>query len=251
MGDTVRILTAIMLLSIGAGCTPFYASLFSDNSGESETNALLLTVLTSDRSSGNSDPSIQLRLFLTARQPDGDLQSSSEPACALITDSAQRADCYCSNDPMNPDPLATFKAMIVGGNRIATTGTCSKSSCPGQQDWVLHPLALYRSLSGERIFLTDATSLFDPGNGILNPLTFQGNGGASTEFWSGLSTNWSNAGNNCNGWTDGTPSGRGTVGRSTFADERFLSFDSNVACENVHGPGGSKVSRLLCVEQAL
>lgn len=247
-------LIALLLLGAGARCTPFYASMFSDSSAEGETNALLLAVLAPDNGGSSSSPltesSIQLRLFLTAKQPDGDLQFGGQPACAIILDAAQRADCYCANDPMNPDTSATFKAMIVGGNRTATTGSCSESSCPGQQDWVLHPRAQYRSLSGDRIFATDATALFDATSGIQNPLTFQGNGGASTEFWSGLSSNWSNAANNCNGWTNGTPLGKGTVGRSTYADQRFISYDSNVACENNHGPGGSKVSRLLCVEQA-
>ena len=187
-------------------------------------------------------------VYLTTSKPDGDMRFGGESICDYSSSNPiERADCYCMLDSNNPSPIgSTFKALLVGGSRIATEDPDCGGGCTNQSDWVLEPYGNYRDEGGTIIFATDSSPIFDPDN----PLQLQNKlryGMASAEFWTGVDPTWTESGSNCSDWNNGG-AGSGQTGRSTSLNGQFLAHASNRPCENNGGPGGGKVSRLLCVQ---
>ena len=252
---SMRVLTITVILSMATllNCSPFYAAILGSGSESSEENALLFTLLGPGGVNSGDSPEVPLvpsdyLVYLTTSQPDGDMRFGGEPTCDYTSSNPiERADCYCMLDSNNPSPItSTFKAMIVGGTRIATDDADCGAGCTNQADWVLEPYGNYKDEGGTTIFVTSSTPIFDPNNGLelQNSIRY---GMASAEFWTGIDSDWTGSSDNCTSWNKGGP-GSGQTGRSTSLNGQFLAHASNRPCDNNGGPGGSKVSRLLCVE---
>lgn len=233
-------------------CTPFYAALLGADSGPSDAAAALLALQpgssASESPAETGEQTRGPRIFLTASQPLGDM-SGAFSTCTSLSNPIERADCICANDSRRPDQEATFKAVLAGGSRVATTGTCVDSTCPGRQDWVLAPGTTYRSTEGLAIFSTDASALFNANSDIHNPLLFDGSGGTATQYWSGLFADWTKNSSNCLDWDDATATQFGAVGQTGSVNQSFIDASGAVSCANDAGPAGAPVSRLLCAEQ--
>ncbi|TGM01524.1 DUF1554 domain-containing protein [Leptospira jelokensis] len=102
----------------------------------------------------------------------------------------------------------------------------------GQIDWVLKPNASYfRQNRTDLIATTNNVSLFT--FNLLLPIS-----GSSSTAWTGINPNWTNNGNNCDGWTvTGTNGYGGDTGSSTSTALGFNSF------------GCTSGLLLYCVEQ--
>lgn len=112
------------------------------------------------------------------------------------------ADLYCSTKCGGK-----FKAMVAAEGRVA-----SKLPYAGKEgSWVVEPYtAYYRWQGGPLVFVTGAEGLLGVANGadapLINPI-------GAESAWTGLKPDWTNAEQNCMGWSKVDPNNHGMVGK--------------------------------------
>ncbi len=163
-----------------------------------------------------------LRILVTSADYNGALGGVSGADAKCVMDAA---------NPMGPGN-GSWKALLVGGGRVA----CSTAYCSGGSaeniDWVLKPNTYYIRPDGSAIGNTDPAGIFVfPLNSPIADLT-------TTFAWTGLAFDWK-IGTTCSGWTDNT-SITGDKGQVDKNDAQAIHFAS-ATC------GTSQ--RLYCVEQ--
>lgn len=136
----------------------------------------------------------------------------------------------------------TFKAMISDGvTRVAATSAFDPSEA---KDWVLHPYTAYLNPSLQLVSVTGPIPLLgvvpnaDPNLPNLQlPLKNPINNGEVT-VWTGLTSEWLSATNNCGKWK--LLNGLGKAGNSSDKTN-FLTGAGDILCQ--------KPSGLICVQQ--
>lgn len=112
------------------------------------------------------------------------------------------ADLYCTTK-CGP----TYKAMVAAEGRVASMAPYAGK----EASWVVEPYtAYYRWMGGPLVFMTGEEGLLGVVKGadapLINPI---GNESA----WTGLKTDWTNAGENCMGWMKADANNKGMVGK--------------------------------------
>lgn len=189
-------------------------------------------LLAAPQSDQDAGPGIK-RIFLTQASTDGDFSDLGGGT------PIENIDAFCASDANNPDPGATWKAMIHAGASGGRRGPCSTSYCSGgateHVDWVLSTNTEYRRADGVTVIgrTRPDLALFDFGAGDLDA-SFASSGGT---YWSGIATDWRED-SNCSKWIDS-----GGVGR--LGDAGATSIFA------VSAPGFlcSADRAILCVEQ--
>ncbi|MCB1138798.1 MAG: DUF1554 domain-containing protein, partial [Leptospiraceae bacterium] len=151
----------------------------------------------------------------------------------------ENIDAFCQADSNNPDPGATFKAMVHAGASGGRRGPCSTSNCSGgateHVDWVLAADTEYRRIDGTLVGRTMPTlGLFDFSGGDLSAPFKQ----SGSNYWTGMAMDWTPA-SNCSLWINF--GGSGTVADSSALDSFAISAGAGLPC-NFPLP-------VLCVEQ--
>jgi hypothetical protein len=185
------------------------------------TGALSLLTLGCDEEKDNNSSLLILvglgggpkRMFLTAVTDNGNLGGIAG------------ADAMCMNDSNKP----------AGGRWKAMMGSTDRSAVP-LNNWVLKPNTQYTRTDGTIIGTTNNDSVFIiPVDGSITD-DYQA-------YWTGLNSDWTNATNNCSGWTianvDAIPIGQ--YGESNETNDHML-YAGGSFCGNVTFP-------ILCVEQ--
>jgi len=155
------------------------------------------------------------------------------------------ADAICNNSVYKPACSGSYKAFLVGTVRVA----CTTSNCGGgpseHTDWVFTANTTYYAPDGTTsILTTDANALPATIHAQLGDyLTPTYNNGS---HWSGLNGDWTNSGDDCSNWSDGT--GGDTTELGDFGTS------GSPASVTDYTSGGSKncddsLSNILCVEQ--
>ncbi|MCB1177446.1 MAG: DUF1554 domain-containing protein, partial [Leptospiraceae bacterium] len=168
------------------------------------------------------------RIFITNNAYTGNLGGKSG------------ADEKCNSDPNHPGDGSLFKAMLAS-NPISNSEdrkACSSPNCTNSAqnlDWVFQFNTAYNKLqSNEYVFLTNAA-------GIIENYNFYSSVDLSqNHIWTGLDSDWTNAGDNCNDWTDSSSSFNGTTGNSITGSGSFHS--NEISSCNIP-------KAILCVEQ--
>lgn len=168
------------------------------------TVALVTVGLTACSSGGSSNQNsvgrgcTTCRTFIASPGGDGDLGgiAGADEICE-----AQKTD------------DGTYKALIVDG-----VNRSSPLASGGAKDWVLYPNTTYvGTMDSIIVGTTNANAVFDTlSEGIgasPPPFTF-----APPASWTGLKSDWTTSGDNCNGWTSADPAANGAVGLNGETD---------------------------------
>jgi len=133
------------------------------------------------------------------------------------------ADNLCRNDAANPMGSGNgfWKALIsMTGARVAcTTSDCSGSGAAEHLDWVLKANTPYTRADGTPIGATNANGVFV--GTLVNSVATN-----AVVVFTGLTSNWVVAGDNCSGWS--SPS-IGFNGQTGLGDQTGILWFSNTA----------------------
>ena len=141
------------------------------------------------------------------------------------------ADTLCNSTALS----GTYKAMIVGGGRVA----CTTADCSGgvgeHTDWVLAANTQYTRTNWTVIGTSDS-------KGLLPATLTNAISTAAVTVWTGLAADWTNSGNDCSSWTDATIGFSGNTGdASSVTTTTVIAGGGALTCDNNY--------KLICVEQ--
>ena len=170
------------------------------------------------------------KIFLTAAIFTGNLNANHTIAFA---------DSACMTDTNFPG-TGTYKALLADQTRTAcTSANCLQGGISEHLDWVLLPETTYlRSNGTTEIFTTNTEGVlnFSIGNTMLNPFDT-----TVTDFWSGLSSDWTTNNKNCTNLITLAAKDRGSRGSTNSILLQAISNTPAVAC--------TQTLPILCVEQ--
>lgn len=143
--------------------------------------------------------------------------------------------CNDADDANMPNAALTYKAMIVSSTtrRACSTGNCSGGTSE-HIDWALDINKTYLRGDGTTLIgTTNEGGIFEfPIENSFDPL--------NNSIWTGLSFEWTNAGNTCTAWTSNSSGVSGRIAGSGFTHDAAISF-SNSTCDIPR--------RIYCVSQ--
>lgn len=146
------------------------------------------------------------------------------------------ADTLCNSDAGKPLGSGTYKAMIVTALVRVACLTSNCSAGPTEHlDWIFQPNTTYYQNDGVTPIATTN------GNGLMPGIFTNSVSPSSSEYWTGLSSVWTTALNNCANWTTGAA--QSTGGGFTPNNTTGLFTDSLGAASC------ATARKLLCVQQ--
>ncbi|MBK8393748.1 MAG: DUF1554 domain-containing protein [Leptospiraceae bacterium] len=146
------------------------------------------------------------------------------------------ADSLCNADAGKPGG-GTYKAMIVVATaRVAcTTSNCSVGNLGEHIDWVFLPNTTYYQNDG----VTPIAST--TANGLMPAVFTNSISPSSSEYWTGLNSDWSTGLNNCVNWTTSAAQSSGGGFSPNNSTGLFTDSLGAVSC--------AAARKLLCVQQ--
>ena len=233
----LRALLTILLSSGLMQCIahPLVQDLSEDSfAWESEAGLLALMLIQPSPAQSTAEAGSK-RLFITQSTTLGDFSVLPFGGTPI-----ENIDAFCQADANNPDPGATFKAMVHAGASGGRRGPCITTNCSGgaseHVDWVFQPDTEYRRTDGTLVGRTMPTlGLFDFSSGDLSA-PFKPGG---SNYWTGMNSDWTED-SNCARWTNSGLSA--TIADSSAVNTFAISVGAGLSCSPVTLP-------VLCVEQ--
>jgi hypothetical protein len=161
------------------------------------------------------------------------MTSGSYTPLQLSTPAA--ADGFCND--AKPAGRGTFKAMLVGPDRIACQSTdCQANGASEHTDWVMGPNTTYENTAGDVLWTTGTAGIV-PGN-PTHPDIYAATGNGIL-VWTGIDAGWIN-GASCQNWTSGAPGDNGFCGVANYGDSTAWTMIA-IPCD--------QAKPIYCVEQ--